>query len=591
MPLDSSGSSPESFLRQISEDHELFVRAPSRHEQTATRGEVSLLLRGYAVPADSGFCEAGPHALLPTLLEHYRRHQDLPVERLEGSFTIVLLDGEAGRLLLYRNIVGTGFTYYTQTPEGLLFGTNLADLVRSLPRSPVPNNEVLPAYFLYRSVPGRKTLFADVFRLMPGELLLYDGRRLQTIQRQTIGGLRGSSGIGRGAVEAVEDTMDQILADCAAIHPDAVNLLSGGVDSSYIQVHWNKVRPATQASPATYTLSVDHKATRADDGYAISAAHALGTQHTLIPVDVPIGTCLMETIAGTGEPPNHMQSCYFRFLARALAAHDIGAAICGEGADSLFGVGQTVAVQMAELFRRAIPGRRLREMGAILAQWLGHPRLPTLLRLADRLGDVGSWEHPLNLVAVFTNLDAVTACFGASKVTEAFAFRQGLLDQYQIGEDFTEQVNFVGFLGEAVDSSSLWTALFELEGREMFCPFLDSRMIRLVVMIDPRERYPFRKPKDILKRGLRRHAPSVLADRSKRGFGQPIFEWLAPGGQLRTLAERIGTYDFVDADVLAASLAEPNWFLYSLLCYDLWHKCFIEHSAPMPPASAPVSLT
>ena len=523
-PLETAGPSPASVLQHISGEYELFLRVPPQLDQTATQGPISIMLRGYAVLDGAAATATGLHALLSSLLEHYRKHQDLPVERLEGSFTIVLLDGAAGRLLLYRNIVGTGFTYYAQTSEGLLFGNNLADLVRSLPRDPVPNTEVLPAYFLFRFVPGRETLFKDVFRLMPGELLLYDGRRLQSIQRQMIGGLRDSRGTGRDAVDAVEETMDRILADYAVIRPDVVNLLSGGVDSSYIQAHWNMVRPGTEMAPATYTVSVNHPATRADDGYATSAAKALGTQHTLVPIDVPIGTCLVETIDGTGEPPNHMQSCYFRFLARNLTTHRVGAALCGEGADSLFGVGQTVAVQMAELFRRAIPSRQLREFGAIVAERLGHPRLPTSLRLADRLGDVGAWDHPLNLVAVFTDLDAVIACFGEDAVTEGFALRRGLLDRYGVSDDLQERVNFVGFLGEALDSGSLWSTLFELEGCEMFCPFLDSRMIRLAVSIDPRERYPFRKPKELLKRALRRHVPSSLVNRRKRGFGQPIFE-------------------------------------------------------------------
>jgi asparagine synthase (glutamine-hydrolysing) len=587
--LDTSEPLPNPVVRHNFGDHELFLRVRPQHDQVLTRGRLSLLLRGYAIPADSRFCEAGIPSLLPALMEHYRTHQDLPIELLEGSFTVLLIDGEAGRLLVYRNIVGTGFTYYTQSPDGLVFGSNLADLVNSLPGVPAPNKEALPAYFLYRFVPGRETLFEDVFRLMPGEVLLYDGRQLQRNQRQTIGGLRGSRGIGRDPVDAVEEKMVEILADRAALDPHAVNLLSGGVDSSFIQVHWNKVRPDNAGAPATYTVSVNHPANRVDDDYAISAAKAFGTRHTLVPMDVPIATCLTETIARTGEPPNHMQSCYFRLLARNLAADGIEAAICGEGADSLFGVGQTAAVQMARLIRRAIPGRPLREFGAILAKWVGHARLPGWFRLADRLEHVGAWDHPLNQVAVFTDLDAVTACFGASGVTGAFALRRGLLDQYEIGSDLLDRVNFVGFLGEALDSGSLWATLFEGEGCEMFCPFLDSRMIRLVVTIDTRQRYPFRKPKGILKRALRRHAPSALVDRSKRGFGQPIFEWMGPGGQLRPLVEQIGKYDFLAADVLEASLRKPSWFLYSLLCYDLWHKFFIDRVVPESVATVLVS--
>jgi asparagine synthase (glutamine-hydrolysing) len=580
---------PDVSVRHVVGDYELSLRSQPGHFRTASQGRLFALLRGYAGLANGEAGGTAPAALLPIVLEHYRRHQDLPIEHLEGSFTIAVVDGESGRLVLYRNMVGTGFTYYTRTSDGLWFGSNLADLVRSLPRVPGPNNEVLPAYFLFRFVPGRQTLFENVFRLMPGEFLLYDGRQLRRTQRQTIRGMRGSRQSGRDVVDAVEDTMDRVLSDCASFHPHAVNLLSGGVDSSYIQFHWNKVRLETDEAPGTYTASVDHPGTRADDDYAISAARALGTKHTLVPIDVPIATCLTETIDGTGEPPNHVQSCFFRFLARDLAGRGIDTALCGEGADSLFGVGETIVSQMALRLSRAIPGRPLREWAAVLAERSGHPRFSASLRLANRLNDAGALDHPLNQVAVFTEQSAVTACFGEPAVTEGFALRRALLDHYQVGDDLLEQVNFMGYLGEAMDSGSLWTTLFELEGGEMLCPFLDSRMIRLVLSMDTRERYPFRKPKEVLKRALRRQAPSELADRAKRGFSQPIFEWLAPGGQLRPLVEQIGLYEFVNPDVLAASRRKPNWFLYSLLCYDLWHKLFIDRALPRSVSSVPLA--
>jgi len=102
----------------------------------------------------------------------------------------------------------------------------------------------------------------------------------------------------------------------------------------------------------------------------------------------------------------------------------------------------------------------------------------------------------------------------------------------------------------------------------------------LALNLAPEVRYPFRRPKDLLKKALARLAPPELATRTKLGFGQPIFEWLAPGGLLRPLVQRIDHHDFVDRQSLQRSLAAPNWFLYSLLCYDLWHKLYIERSLP-----------
>ena len=48
--------------------------------------------------------------------------------------------------------------------------------------------------------------------------------------------------------------------------------------------------------------------------------------------------------------------------------------------------------------------------------------------------------------------------------------------------------------------------------------------------------------------------------------------------------DRIGRYEFLDAAALERARARPNWFLYSLLCYDLWHRLFIERSLSQPAA-------
>ncbi len=109
---------------------------------------------------------------------HYLEHGELAVDWLDGSFTLALLDGQARRVLLYRNLVGSGFTYYRAAADGLLFGSNLAELIDVSPVSPRPNRDALPAFFLYRCVPGRETLFDGFFRLLPGEQVCWDARGL-----------------------------------------------------------------------------------------------------------------------------------------------------------------------------------------------------------------------------------------------------------------------------------------------------------------------------------------------------------------------------------------------------------------------------
>ena len=188
----------------------------------------------------------------------------------------------------------------------------------------------------------------------------------------------------------------------------------------------------------------------------------------------------------------------------------------------------------------------------------------------------------MNRIAAFADWAAVETCFGTRAVAEAAGERRSLLDLYAVPDCPQERLHAAGFLGEAMDSASLWTTLFNRAGADLLCPFLDSRIVRLALNLAPEVRFRFRRPKDSLKRALARLAPLELATRSKLGFGQPIFEWLAPGGSLRPLVDQIAAHAFVDADVLTRVRQRPTWFLYSLLVYDLWHKLFIERSLPRP---------
>src|SRR5262249_1377479 len=151
------------------------------------------------------------------------------------SFSLVLLDGKAGRAILYRNLVGNGLVYYTMTADGLFFGSNLAELVDHSEATPRCNEAMLPVFFLYRFVPGRHTLFAGFDRPAPGEQVIFDSRRLRCSQRRSFADLRRSARVGPDAVDRIEGTMRQVLTDWAALRPQTATLLSGGVDSSYLQ--------------------------------------------------------------------------------------------------------------------------------------------------------------------------------------------------------------------------------------------------------------------------------------------------------------------------------------------------------------------
>lgn len=563
----------------IGPNAELFVRGAPVCSRLFTWDGLALLLRGHARPRGS----TGPldlERVAEELRWAYLETGTLEVDDLDGGFTLALLDSHAERVILYRNLVGTGFTYYRPLPEGLLFGGNLTELVEVGRDTPRPNKSVLPSFFLYRCVPGRETLFDGVFRLMPGEEVTWDAAGLTRRQRHTFADLVGPAVPAGEAVERTDATMVAILRDLESLRPNAANLLSGGIDSSYIQAVYNQEVHRGEELPTSYSISVDHPMTWVDTDYAITASMGIGTRHLLTPADGPYQAYLFDALARTGEPLNHVQTAYFGHLARAMAADGVRAGLCGEGADSLFGVGMANRLNNARLIERLLPLPPLRSLASGVAGLLGWDDVRDAIRLAGRRSDFAAADHPVNNVATFTDRASVEECFGAAAVRDAAAARRSLLAVYRVGDDPQDRLHATGFLGEAMDSAGLWATLFQQAGVDLLCPFLDSRMIRLALNLPAHVRYRFRRPKDVLKKALRRRAPAEITTRCKLGFGQPVFQWLTPGGQLAGLVARVGQHEFLPPALRRSTAERPTWFTYSLLCYDVWHRMFVERSLP-----------
>src|SRR5450755_1599260 len=97
--------------RVASSGRETFLRADAPGCRVFTWDSLTILVRGYVrAPGGSGPPDA--EAVAEALRSYYLEHGDLAVDGLEGSFTVALLDGTARRAILYRNLVGAGFTYY-----------------------------------------------------------------------------------------------------------------------------------------------------------------------------------------------------------------------------------------------------------------------------------------------------------------------------------------------------------------------------------------------------------------------------------------------------------------------------------------------
>ena len=565
----------------------LFVTENDRNSVVLRRNDICIVIRGYAV-CDRRNCETSEQ-VAELVLEHYLTHSEIPFRILEGSFVVMIFDSRRARVLMYRNLAGTTNLFFRKVKRGesrsVLFSTNLRDLVK-LPEpfareaeSPSFNESLLPVYFLYRCIPGRETLFKDCYRLMPGELFDCTASKDWIVNIKRVAGfddLKQNSAqkirTREHAVEQIAETLHEAVADCVRSAGQSAVMLSGGVDSSLLQTFWNRIYESQGEKKKSFCVTVDHPRTHEEFLYAKSAADQMGVELEGVSADRPFAEYLLSVIDETAETPNHVQAAYFPELAEAMVCQGVTTGISGEAGDGVFGVGTAYDLQLAQQLRERIKSKLLCKLfsSACVIPRLG--RLKQHLKTAAILHDKTHFQHPINRQASYTHLDSVLASFGESATVDAFAYRRELVVENRLTGSLVGELHAANILTSSINSGSYWNTLFEIRGGQVLNPFLDSRVLSLAMSLDESLRFPKNNPKALLKHCLTRQGHYELGSRRKLGFGQPIFQWLSPKGQLRDLVEAIDPMPFVDSKTLEQAKKEPNWFLYSLLCLDLLKK-------------------
>lgn len=443
----SQAPAPECDWRNLGPRWAMSLTGPTAGGLLYTWDALALLIRGVVRLRDSTE-SLDLDRVAEEIRVTYLETGALPTERLEGGFSIVLLDAATERALVYRNVGASANVYY-RTDAGLVLGGNLGDLVAGCDL----DAETLPAFHLYGIVPGRDTLTADCHRLLPGELLQWERGRLTVREVPCPPPSAGD----------LDATLGQVLADSSLTRPAVV--LTGGPASARLQAVVNDTI-RTELLPRTFSVSANDPASWAATERAMRAARRLGTEHRLVPVEGDLADHVRACLAVTGEPPLRPDLAYLPALARAMTARGQRSVILALGAGAVFG--SLAGLDRAETLRRTLPA------------WLRYP----LGKLAGLVGAQtfaeACWQparaddprHPLARATPAARGD-VRSRFGKSGLRAAIERRRPAIPE---GGTLRERCRGL-LLVEALETAAQAIELFNAAGLDVACPYLDSRCL------------------------------------------------------------------------------------------------------------------
>lgn len=511
------------------------------------------------------------------ILALHARLGDAAVARLNGIFAYALWDKVEKRLLLARDRAGIKPLYYSATPRGVAFGSEIKTLFQSDLVTPRLNEKRVAEYLLFRQVAGSENLFADVHVVPPGHTMEVVGGIARPPREYW--SIRTPPAPFKGSYEEAVDELDRVLNRSVArqLMSDVPlgTFCSGGIDSSL-----TTAIAARHAGRAINTFSVGfHEAAYDESAYARMAAEACGTNHHELRIDERDFANLLPKLVWHHDLPLNYANSVHIYAISELARKHVTVVLTGEGADELFGG-----------YPRYYIPRLLQTIN----------RVPALLRTPAVAMLARSGDHRLRKLADFARRPVHDAMIYNTTGTDPSMVRQVARANGAMPLEFREErladarthgldvvtslatLDFQTYLVSILNRQDKMSMATSIESR---VPFLDNEMIDFARSLPLHYKQTLKHRKRVLKDVALRYLPGPIIHRRKSGFGVPLQPWFASNGPVGKLLE-----EALHSPAIAATLdgrlltdlltqhrsgaADHSELLWGVLNLSLWREAY-----------------
>jgi hypothetical protein len=162
---------------------------------------------------------------------------EVDYDLIHGNTLVFCCDKHQPQFCAYKTLLSVQQFFYTEIDGALIFANNLGAIAEFTKNNQI-NPRAIPLHFIYRSVPGQLTYFANIFRLRPGEVLYRDGTSTRIVLRKSLRNLlEEEHNMQQVRPDSVNELFNKIKTTLAGYlklasgtEPHWTMLLSGGID-------------------------------------------------------------------------------------------------------------------------------------------------------------------------------------------------------------------------------------------------------------------------------------------------------------------------------------------------------------------------
>lgn len=533
-----------------------------------------------------------------TIVHAYEEYGADCIARLHGMFGLAIWDSPRKRLLLARDRAGKKPLYYTNVDGNLIFASEIKSLLCHPQVKREADLQAMADFLSVRYVPGPATLFANIYKVLPGHWLLFEKgtTREECYWDFTFGKTEQHpiteylDNIKHHVHRSVEERM---IADVPV-----GAMLSGGVDSSIISGIMSKL---TSHKVKTFSVGFDHP-DYSELPYARMVAEHFGTDHHELVVSSSDLTQYWPLLTWHRDEPVSEPSDLGVYLISKLARQHVKVVLSGEGGDELFAGYPKYVVDWIAKYYHILP-QAIRN--GFIQPLIEH--LPYSMRKFQTAARNISQPAPqrwMNWFGIFNGQlkdHLLSPSLKATIDLDSSRTFRSWLERNPQRDDLSSMLYLdtkIWLPDNLLMKGDKMTMAASLESR---MPLLDYKLIEYAASIPSNSKIKSLKAKYLLKRAFADFLPEPILTRKKMGFNVPTGIWFRQGQREvitnLLLSERIQSrgyfnHEYIERIVHDHLAGKTNYQaqIFTLASLELWFRVFIDPAKLTLPQGSTLDL-
>lgn len=510
------------------------------------------------------------------------------VNKFNGIFAFALWDDKAKRLFLARDQLGVKPLYYVVVGNILLFASEIKSLLQDSDCSREVDIKSLLELFTFRYVPSPNTLFAGIKKLPPAHSAICSGDGMQLRKYWN------------WVPQIIEDYDEaQLVEKYRELLQDAVRLqlrsdvpvglfLSSGIDSGALLA---LMREQTNGSIHTFTIGFEggEKSNETQDARQI--AQRFSADHT----EMIVGATDYEKyyehyLWNIEEPVGNETAAAFYFVSQ-IAGEKVKVALTGQGADEPWaGYHRYIGVRLSSVYSR-FPSAFRNTLKSIATNFSKNQRFKRgvasldeedILTRFTKIYSFYTQEMKDQLFQPWITNELDTNGYTPSDALKPLQSSVAQLDALAQMLYIDVRASLPDDLLMVNDKTSMANSI------ESRVPFLDYRLVEFIESLPSHLKLKGFKGKYLHKKAVEKWLPPAIINAKKKGFDNPIDEWLR--GKMKNyveemlLSERSAVARYFNSGYIkelsrkhADRKEDYLRHLYLLISFELWHQQFIHN--------------